>query len=279
MDHADYLGDTLEAIAREKAGILKAGVPAVTAESDPALVDVFRRRAEALGCPLAHVRPGDVRDVEIDADGTRFLLATGRWGELELRTPLVGRHQATNAALAVRVLEALPEALVPDPWTVREGVATVRWPGRDQIEVVEGVTWLLDVAHNEAGVASLVDTLDRLDLPAPRAAVVAVLGDKEWDRMLPPLFARCERVWLTQPAAAPLGRRWDPEAVLAELRPAAEEAACDVRVLVPFDQAFAAARSSSDRGTVVVTGSVYTVGGALRALGRVPWSPGEREAP
>lgn len=279
MDHADYLGDTLEAIAREKAGILEPGVPAVIAESDPDLVEVFRRRAEEVGCPLVRVHPDDVRDVEIDPHGTRFVFRTGRWGELELRTPLVGRHQATNAALAVRVLEELPERLALDAWTVREGLSTVRWPGRDQVEVVGGVTWLLDVAHNEAGVASLVDTLDRLELPAPRSAIVAVLGDKEWDRMLPPIFARCERVWLTQPATAPLGRLWDPEAVLAELRPAAAETGCDVRVVVPFDAAFEAAGSSASGGTVVVTGSVYTVGGALRALGRDPWSTEDREAP
>ncbi|MEX1286834.1 MAG: bifunctional folylpolyglutamate synthase/dihydrofolate synthase, partial [Acidimicrobiia bacterium] len=74
------------------------------------------------------------------------------------------------------------------------------------------MTWLLDVAHNVAGIESLATVLDRLDLPRPRVALVGVLGDKEWARMLPPLLERMDRAVLTQPTSAPAARRWDPAA-------------------------------------------------------------------
>lgn len=271
MDHAEYLGDRLDDIAREKAGIVKAGVPVVVAEPDPGLVEVFHEVAKLRGAPLHRVVPDDIRDVEVRRDSTAFSLDTATWGRLRLRTPLVGRHQATNAATAVRALEALPLDLRPTRDRVLKGVAGVRWPGRDQVEEVDGTPWLLDVAHNTAGVLSLVDTMDRLALPEPRVALVGVLGDKDWLEMLPPLLERCRRAVLTIPPTAPEGRRWDPDQVAAHLR---ERAAglCHLQVERDFERALAKVRMDREAASVVVTGSVYTVGQALRLLGRPPWA-------
>lgn len=272
MDHAEYLGDTLEAIAREKAGIVKRGVPVVVAESDPGLVAIFREVAATVGAPFHPIDPErDLRDLEVDRDHTAFTWTSHTWGELRLRTPLVGRHQAANAALAVEALEHLPEELRPAAGEVLRGVAGVRWPGRDQIEVIGGRTWLFDVAHNTAGVASLVDTLDRLDLPRPRVALVGVLGDKDWRRMLPPLLTRTMEAWLTLPELGPPERRWDPLEARRVLEAAPGGSPCPLRIETDFREALARAREAAGEGTVVVTGSVYTVGSALLALGRPPW--------
>lgn len=270
-DHAEYLGDRLEDIAREKAGIVKAGVPVVVAEPDPGLVEVFHEVAKRRTAPLLRVLPDDVRDVEVRRNYTAFSLDTATWGRLRLRTPLVGRHQATNAATAVRALEALPRDLRPTRDRVVEGVARVRWPGRDQVEEVDGVPWLLDVAHNTAGVLSLVDTLDRLPLPEPRVALVGVLGDKDWLEMLPPLLQRCRRAVLTIPPTAPEGRRWDPDDVASHLREGAA-GLCDLQVERDFGRALETVRRDREAASVVVTGSVYTVGQALRLLDRPPWA-------
>ncbi|MEK9500585.1 bifunctional folylpolyglutamate synthase/dihydrofolate synthase [Gaopeijia maritima] len=271
LDHADFLGNTLEAIAREKAGIIKAGVPVVTAETAPELLAIFREVAEARGAPLTALDPAaELTEVEVERDHTAFTLDTSAWGALRLTTPLVGRHQAANAALAVQLLERLPEALRPSAEQVKSGVASVRWPGRDQIEVIDGTTWLLDVAHNVAGIQSLVTVLDRLRLPEPRVAVVGVLGDKEWRRMLPPLLRRVERAVLTQPPSAPDTRRWDPDEAMAALAGVAD-AGAPTSVEADFERALDRAREAAGRGTVVVTGSCHTVGDALRALGRVPF--------
>jgi dihydrofolate synthase/folylpolyglutamate synthase len=266
MDHADYLGDTLPKIAREKAGIAKQGVPFVTAETSPDLLDVFRDAAAERGATFHPVDPSArLRDLELARDHTAFTLETRSWGRVGLRTPLVGSHQASNAALAVEMLEHLTDRLRPSLDAIERGLSGVVHPGRDQIEVLDGRTWLFDVAHNTAGIHSLVDTVDRLDLPRPLVALVGVLGDKDWPSMLPPLFARTDFAVLTQPPSAPPERRWDPHAAL--------RAVGRVGILAveeDFVAALVRARDAAGRGTVVVTGSCHTVGSALTVLGREP---------
>ncbi len=129
MDHADYLGDTLEQIAREKAGIVKPGVPFVTAETNADLLAIFERTAAERGAPFRAVDPSLVRDMEVARDHTTFTLPTRRWGDVLVRTPLVGYHQAANTALAVAVLEELPEGMRPDVDAMVRGIAGVRASG------------------------------------------------------------------------------------------------------------------------------------------------------
>jgi dihydrofolate synthase/folylpolyglutamate synthase len=272
LDHADFLGETLPEIAREKAGIIKASVPVLTAETDPELRAVFREVAATVGADLTVFDPErDLAEVDVARDHTAFTTVTRAWGTLRLTTPLIGRHQAVNAGLAVALLDHLPEPLRPSREAVVEGVAVVRWPGRDQIEVMDGRTWVLDVAHNTAGIGSLVAVLDRLDLPRPRVGLVGVLGDKDWRAMLPPLLARLDRAVLTQPPSAPEGRRWDPAEAVAAVEALPGGPPCPLERIPAFAEALIRARDAAGSGTVVVTGSCHTVGDALEALGRVPF--------
>jgi dihydrofolate synthase/folylpolyglutamate synthase len=274
MDHADYLGDSLEKIAWEKAGIVKPGVPLLTAEAEPALLEILRDVTREVGAPFVAVDSGAVEDLEIAADRTSFALDTHAWGRLEIETPLVGRHQATNAALAIGVLEYLPDDLRPDVQAIKNGVRAVEYHGRDEIAVIDGLTWLFDVAHNTAGIRSLVDTIDRLELPRPLVALVGVLGDKDWHSMLPPLFARTDAAVLTQPPSAPSERQWSPEEAAGAVRRMTR-----VTVENDFERAFEQARREAGQGTVVVTGSVHTVGSALRLLRREPLVVGRECTP
>jgi len=264
LDHQDYLGDTLLEIAREKAGIIKPGAPFVTTEADPATLALFERLAAEAGAPMRTVPPEALRDVSVGIDGTSFTMDT-EWGELEVVTPLPGRHQATNAALAIAVCESLHGHLRPTAEALLAGIHSVRHRGRDQVVVIDGTTWLFDVAHNPAGVASLTDTLDRLELPGPRVALVGILGDKDWRSMLPPILERCEHAVLTQPPTAPLDRRWDPASATGALA-----AAPKAEAIEDFRSALARAAALARGGTVVVTGSVHTVGGAMRLLEVAP---------
>ncbi|HUF76654.1 MAG TPA: Mur ligase family protein [Longimicrobiales bacterium] len=280
MDHAEFLGDTLAQIAAEKAGIMKPGVPFVTAETDAALLALFRERGHALGAPVHALGAEGVRDVVVARDHTAFGVATRSWGALEVVTPLVGRHQAVNTALAIEIFEHLPESLRPDARTLLDGIRAVRHRGRDDVRVIGGRTWLFDVAHNPAGAASLVDTLDCLDLPRPHVVLFGALGDKDWRSMLPPLLERVERAVLTVPATAPPERRWDPVAAAEELRghghPSGGRAGmsarphADVHAVVDFAAAAREAAELAGAGTVVVTGSVHTVGNAMGLLGIDP---------
>lgn len=265
MDHAEYLGDTLPAIAREKAGIMKPGVPFVTAETDPELLELFRTLAEEAGAPFYSVDPAALRDVAVTRDYTAFTTTTEQWGDLEVRTPLVGLHQAANAALSIAVLERLDDDVRPGRKELLEGIASVRYHGRDEVRHIEGSTWIFDVAHNVAGIRSLVDTLDRLDLPRPHIGLIGVQGDKDWPKMLPELLDRVDGAVLTQPPSVQPERRWDPEAAAAEVG-----AGDSVEVEQDFVAAMKQARRRAGEGTVVVTGSVHTVGSAMTRLGLDP---------
>ncbi|MGH7504819.1 MAG: bifunctional folylpolyglutamate synthase/dihydrofolate synthase, partial [Longimicrobiales bacterium] len=118
LDHVQLLGDSVEAVAREKAGIIKAGIPVVTG-ADGAALEIFRNRAREVGAPLEVLGPVAVTAGPAQ---TEVAIETAAWGALHLRTPLLGTHQGLNAALAVRALEQLPPRLRPDAHAVRAGV-------------------------------------------------------------------------------------------------------------------------------------------------------------
>jgi len=252
LDHADYLGNTIESIAREKAGIIKPGVPVLTAEHGAQPLRIFQQFA---GERLVRVEPP--ARVDFDVSGTRFSL-----GALEYRTPLIGYHQAVNAVLAVEACRRLPDP--PSASAVQNGVASVTWPGRMQVESIANQTWVFDVAHNVAGVQALVAATRGLRLPRPLVVVVGILGDKDWQGMLPPLVDLADAVVLTRPPTAPSSRAWQPEEAL---RVVASEHA---HVREDFQRALTFAHEQAARGTVLVTGSFHTVGDALIALGRAP---------
>jgi len=273
MDHMDYLGSTLAEIAGEKAGIIKARVPFVTGEGDPALLAVFENVAARVGAPMHVLSPECVRDVVTTRAATSFRLKTRAWGDLDVATPLAGAHQALNAAVAVEVLEHVPEDLRPTRTELLEGVRAVRHHGRNEMRLIDGRTWLFDVAHNPAGIASLADTLDRVALPRPRIALIGVLADKDWRTMLPPLLERVDGAVLTVPPSAPADRRWDPDAAAAALVGEAlpgGRTGPHMRAIPDFSEALAGARARAGGGSVVVTGSVHTVGNAMRLLGVDP---------
>lgn len=269
-DHSEYLGETLPEIAREKAGIIKGGVPFITTESDEEILDILKSACVRVGAPFLSVRPDlESLDLEIEEDHTAFTISTATWGVLRIRTPLVGVHQAINGALSIALLELLPSRFLPTRTNLLEGMAGVRWPGRAQLEYFEGQTWIFDIAHNTAGARALASVLEGLDLPRPIVLLIAVLGDKDWRSMLPPLFRRADHVVLTQTFSAPVKRRWDPAT-------AAREAASPLaEISFDFKEALVRVRNLAGSGTIVVTGSTHTVGDALRVLNLAAFSDSE----
>lgn len=265
LDHAEYLGSTIESVAREKAGIIKPGVPVLTAETAPGSLAIFRDRANELGARLELLAPDEIGDASYGLEGTDFRMESRKYGRLNLHSPLIGLHQASNAALAVRAAELLPAPLQPAGAAVSAGVANVRWPGRLQVEQVGNQHWLLDVAHNVAGVQALADAVRGLGLKRPLVLVIGILGDKDWKAMLPPLFALADLAILTVPPTAPANRVWEPERVLESVN--GQHAV----VMRDFTAALEHARARASAGTVLVTGSFHTVGDALIALDRTPF--------
>lgn len=266
LDHQEYLGDTLDLIAREKAGIIKPGVPIVTAEGRPGVLGVLEARAADAGAPFHRVEPWrDISGLQLGPTGTRFRVRCGDGTLLDLETPLPGAHQATNAALAVRALELLRHP--PSRTAVQEGVAALRWPGRGQIRRVGESLFVFDVAHNTAGVEALVRVLSDLAPPRPLVLLAGILGDKDWARMLPPVVDLADQAVFTIPASAPPGRSWNPRSVAARI-----VRGTPVEVVRDVAAALGRATALARGGTVVVTGSCHTVGDVLLLMGLSPFA-------
>lgn len=255
-DHSDYLGDTLEEIAAEKAGILKPGAPAVVGSLAPGPLDVVLTRAAALGVSVDVLgRDMSLEDVSVGLDGTRFSYRSSGWAEgARVHTRLVGEHQARNAALAIRALERFDSGVSVQH--VVAGMADVSWPGRFEIMHPQGECWVLDIAHNPEAIRTLADMVNVLPLPRPVVVLLSILGDKPWSQMLAPLLASASSSVFTIAPSSPEERRWNP----AEALQAA--AGSPVEVEVDFGRAIRRARELAGRGTVVVTGSAHTVGDA-----------------
>ncbi len=250
-DHTKYLGDSLEEIAREKAGIAKPGAPFVVGETEPALVEALRAGADHAVGELA---PGTHADV-------RVVPAGARWnGALRLAGP----HQRRNAAVAEAVLAALPPRYRPPGHAVSRAFAETGVPGRLDRRGI----WLFDVAHNPDGVRALVAALKAEPPPGPLHALVSILGDKEWPEMLVELDRIVDRGFLTlAPTAA--GRGWDTEWLARWLADPSRPPARAEWVMCPdFGRAIERARGGA--GTVLVTGSFHTVGDVMSLLGLQP---------
>jgi len=262
LDHTELLGETVTLVAREKAGIFKPGVPVSLGRISPPALDVLVERAAELAAPLALLgAEATVEDVAVDRDGTAFRLRSPRWpGGLDLSTPLPGAHQADNAALAILMLERSIPALSED--AVRSGVASARIPGRFEMWRDGGVTWILDIAHNPSGLATLRRALRTVRPPRPWIGVVSILADKPWGDMLEGVRQDLDVVVLTQANSSPVSRRWDPKRAAAFLDGNGPE----VRVVEDLEVALSTARELCGAGTVLVTGSAHTVGDARTLL-------------
>ena len=251
MDHQKYLGDTLEAIAREKAWIAKPGASFVVGETRPALIEVLRREAAA---SVRAINPDARADVRVVDPEARY------GGALALQ----GAHQRRNAAVAGAVLDALPAPFRPGAEAVEQGFATAKIPGR----LDRRGKWLFDVAHNPDGVAALCRAVTDLAPRRPVHALVSILGDKAWPEMLVQLDQVVDRGVLTVTPSAE-GRRWDLEWLRKWLRdPNRPPARAHWQLVPDFPEALRKAQEGA--GTVLVTGSFHTVGDVMETLGFQP---------
>ncbi len=243
MDHQKYLGDTLEAIAREKAGIAKPGSRFIIGETRPELVAVLREEAEKAGSAAT--------EISVVPPNRRY----------EHPLALLGSHQRRNAAVAEAVLHALPERYRPSEEAIRAAFATVTVPGR----LDRRGKWLFDVAHNPDGIEALCRSLREIRPARPIHALVSILGEKAWADMLVRLDRAVDRGILTVTPSAE-SRRWNLEWLQQWLRDPGRPPARAAWQLIPdFRQALA--RAQEGAGTVLVTGSFHTVGDVMAEIG------------
>jgi len=274
LDHMEYLGPTVDTIAREKAAILKRGDLAVTGTDGEAL-GVVRRRARRLDVPLRVTAPLPV--LRTDRLGTTIVHP----GLGELRLGLLGRHQAANAAVALGTLDALRDAGIADSdeRAIREGLEATRWPGRLELlsvttgrdgaiqagpagpETTTGVTdVLLDGAHNVAGAAALAAAVEDLRphlAGGPVTLLLGILADKEVADIIDALWASppLREAQVITTLVPDTVRSMDPVDLAAAWGPGARAVA---QVDPALHEGLGLARSLG--GPLVVCGSLYLVG-------------------
>ena len=256
-DHTEYLGDTLGSIAWEKAGIFKADRPAVIGERDPgvrSLLATHARTHRAAPIDVVH-DAATLGGVRVGGSGTVFTLGTGETTH-ELRTSLIGQHQALNTLTALRTLEALPPPYRTTIAQAAPSLGRVHLAGRFDVRG----RYILDVAHNADGARVFAAALAAVQPPRPRACVLSVLRDKEWPEMMAMLAPYVDTFVLTTAPTSPAHRAWDPGEAQAH---AAHEG---WNAIVEKDFAAALRRAESEGQVVLITGSFHTVGDAMACL-------------
>jgi dihydrofolate synthase/folylpolyglutamate synthase len=256
FDHEAFLGSSIESIAAEKAGILKAGCPAVFATQRPEALRVLENRALDLDVAVKHSSAWRVEGLECDRYGSRFTLAADE--EIPIECPLAGVHQVENARTAVAGLALMGVPVA----AIRAGIAGVRWPGR--LERVEGHSdVILDGAHNPAGARALADYIREFFAGEPVRIIFGAMRDKAVDEVTNTLFPLAREIILTAPDQP---RALNPQA-LAEV--AIHSEGTMVRVADSVRAALELAAELNERSamTTFVTGSLFMVGEARECLG------------
>ena len=289
LDHQKFLGNTVAEIAREKAGIIRPGgvvvtlpqqpqandvigntilslgahgvsavpyVPSVSPASTPYLVPSMRQqrltaeRAEA----IRHPEPGLISRYPLQVMGKEILV----------ETPLVGRHQLRNVALAIAAAEELSkQGFAITPESVERGIRETCWSGRFQVirATADAPEFIFDVAHNPAGAWALRSTLSACYSDRPLTFVFGAMRDKAIGEIAEILFPLAERVIA---ARAENPRSATPD----EIRQAAVRASTGIEDAPDVASAVERVRAlAGPKGVVVITGSIYIVGEAMRQLG------------
>lgn len=265
-DHEEYLGKGLARIAREKAGIIKPGVPVVCGVDKGVARGVIERRARAVRAPFRPVfGPRNGFRAARGESGHRFLYDSGR--RVYILSPgLRGYHQGRNAAVAAAAAEVVSDVWKPlAPGLVIAGIETARWPGRLEL-VSRRPDLLLDGCHNEEGAQALSRYI-RESVPGRPVLVFAAAADKPVRKMARLLFPLARRVILTR---FPSPRALDPDR-LRRMLPAYKS---KTTVEADPEQAVRrAARAAGPKGTVIVAGSLFLVGAVKRFGPGLPRPP------
>ena len=263
MEHTAFLGDTLEKVAGEKAGIIKPGRPVVTGKQRPAVMKTIEEKARAAGAPLLRADERvSVKRVSQDLDGQTFSVETGAGAWAPIRMPLLGDFQIANCALALAALEWMRDELrLPlSQDVVRAGLEKTRWPGRCQV-VSRDPIFLVDVAHNPDAAQALAAFLKKFRGDQPVALICGMLSDKDaagFFRLLRPVVDACVLVPLDSERSMPMERLM--AAAKAAKLPAAEGT-------LPAAVKNAKKWAQKNNGIVVAAGSLYLASAVLYELG------------
>jgi dihydrofolate synthase/folylpolyglutamate synthase len=279
LDHKEFLGGSLAEIAAEKAGIIKEGVPVVSARQEPAAMEVIRRRAEELGAPL-YVAGGDfeAEKIRTGPDGVEFDYLSSSLDIRKIYVPLRGSYQAENASLAIKAF-ALVSGTDPTGESIKNSLKKGLWPPPGRLEWI-APDILIDGAHNPAAARALAEAIKEIKASitnekeaaltnekgaAPLALVLGVMSDKDIEGIMEPLFPLADEVVLT---SSGYERSASPEELLRRAVAVRERLGLvklKIGTAATVKEAIAAA-GQKNPSFILVTGSFYTIGEAKESV-------------
>ena len=260
FDHMQYLGNTIEAIAGEKAGIIVPGVPVIYDGNDERAAGVIRTRAEELGSPYYQVTRGETEIIRTTVSGIDFSFRNGYYDDTVFSIPFIAEYQVMNSALALQTIQALKEVLPVSEEALKKGILETRWQGRMET-VLPGV--IVDGAHNEDGVEKFVETAEHFQKEYPLTLLFSAVDDKDYTDMIHTILDRIHfrHVVVTQVG----GYRKVPAEDLAEIfrRYGCSSAEACEDVTEAFRKALS---EKGEEGMLFCVGSLYLVGEIKTAL-------------
>ena len=264
FDHMQYLGNTLEEIAGEKAGIIKKGVPVIFPDRRPETTRVLVNRAKEIGSRAVLLEKSNILDINTGNKNIDFSLHTGYYNYIGLSLHMVALYQVENASLAVLAAEELNrEGYLIGEEAIRKGLLGAYWPGRME-EVQPGI--FLDGAHNEDGIEALLATVKALPCRGERKLLFGVVADKQYEKMIRRI---AESGLFTEIAVTTLSS--DRSASLTELSKLWRQYELPCRFYEDAGEAFGwllAGRKEAD--VIYVAGSLYLIGQIKSLKRRTP---------
>lgn len=252
-DHTEYLGDTLEAIAGEKAGIIKAGVPVIYDASQPGPASVIAAKAKEMGSPAWPMEPSFYEMKTQSREGITFTFAYPGGEKAELAIPYVAEYQMMNASLAFYTMHILQDVHDIPKNVLAEGLSKIKWPCRMEM-AAPGV--IIDGAHNEDGIAQFVSTAGYFSKENEITILFTAVADKHYHEMIGEI---CEGIHPSHVVATQIdGSRVVPAEVLAE---DFRKAGCtDVCAEPEIGAAYEKALGKKGSGMLFCVGSLYLAG-------------------
>lgn len=252
-DHTEYLGDTLEAIAGEKAGIIKAGVPVIYDASQPGPAAVIAAKAKEMGSPAWPMEPSFYEMKTQSCEGITFIFAYPGGEKAELAIPYVAKYQMMNASLAFYTMHILQDVHEIPKNVLAEGLSKIKWPCRMEM-AAPGV--IIDGAHNEDGIAQFVSTAGYFAKENEITILFTAVADKHYHEMIGEI---CEGIHPSHVVATQIdGSRVVPAEVLAE---DFRKAGCtDVCAEPEIGAAYEKALERKGSGMLFCVGSLYLAG-------------------
>ena len=267
MDHEAYLGNTISAVAGEKAGIIKRAVPVITAVKTGAGFTELRAASKEKNASLYRYRKDFYSTINADKSWQwNAVKSLSNNSYTDLHCSMKGDYQIENASLALATLDLLQKHdFQIDETTVREGLVSVHWPGRLESfslkRADKELHYLLDGAHNPAGVESLVQTLKEDCTYRKLIVIWGAMADKDLQSTLPMVAELADSILLTKPDGE---RSADPELLLTNV-PSAYKNKC--RLLPTVDMAISRAEElAGSEDLILIAGSLYLVGATRKRL-------------